>query len=275
MGEATVGEVTMAADGEAERQDNGGAAGTSHPAPPDRGSAALTPGTLRAYRADWAAFQAWCRQRGQVALPAAVDTVEAHLLALAATRGRSTLDRRLAAVLHRHRSAGCPLPNADPSAARRLLAAKRRARGSRRKPPPTPAQLRRMAASCPGDLAGLRDRALLLLLARTGLRRAALVSLDRDHVDLTPAACTLSVPGGSAPARIVLPRLPEGCAVRALQDWLRASDCRFGPVFRKVDRWGNAEHRPLGADALRRILARRAKALRRLQPRRRPIAAAA
>ena len=32
----------------------------------------------------------------------------------------------------------------------------------------------------------------------------------------------------------------------------------FGPVIRKIDRWGNLEHRRLGTDALRRILARRA-----------------
>jgi hypothetical protein len=47
------------------------------------------------------------------------------------------------------------------------------------------------------------------------------------------------------------------CPVSALEDWLRASDTRFGPVFRKIDRWGNVEHRRLGADAIRRILARR------------------
>jgi hypothetical protein len=45
--------------------------------------------------------------------------------------------------------------------------------------------------------------------------------------------------------------------VQALRDWLRASDTRFGPVFRKVDRWGNVEHRALGRDAVRRIVARR------------------
>ena len=39
-----------------------------------------------------------------------------------------------------------------------------------------------------------------------------------------------------------------------------ASDTRFGPVFRKVDRWGNVEHRALGPDAVRRILARRSRA---------------
>jgi hypothetical protein len=47
--------------------------------------------------------------------------------------------------------------------------------------------------------------------------------------------------------------------VGALKDWLDASDSRFGPVFRKVDRWGNVEHRPLGTDAIRRIVLRRGR----------------
>jgi hypothetical protein len=37
----------------------------------------------------------------------------------------------------------------------------------------------------------------------------------------------------------------------------RATYPFYGPVFRKVDRWGNVEHRRLGTDAIRRILARR------------------
>ncbi len=32
---------------------------------------------------------------------------------------------------------------------------------------------------------------------------------------------------------------------------------RFGPVFRKIDRWGNVEHATLAPDGLRRIIARR------------------
>jgi hypothetical protein len=55
----------------------------------------------------------------------------------------------------------------------------------------------------------------------------------------------------------------RACPVWALGDWLRVSDCRFGPVFRKVDRWGNLEHRRLGADGLRRIWRRRAMAAQR------------
>jgi hypothetical protein len=47
------------------------------------------------------------------------------------------------------------------------------------------------------------------------------------------------------------------CPVQALGDWLDTSDTQFGPVFRKIDRWGTLEHRRLGTDAIRRILARR------------------
>jgi len=50
------------------------------------------------------------------------------------------------------------------------------------------------------------------------------------------------------------------CPVRALEAWLAESDCRFGPVFRKVDLWGNIEHRRLHPDAVRQILRRRAAA---------------
>jgi hypothetical protein len=38
---------------------------------------------------------------------------------------------------------------------------------------------------------------------------------------------------------------------------LHASECRFGPVFRKIDRWGNIELTALNVDALRRVLLRR------------------
>jgi len=57
-----------------------------------------------------------------------------------------------------------------------LRDARRRERGPSR-PAPRSAQLVRMAIACPGDLAGQRDRALLLLMA-AGLRRLALVGLD-------------------------------------------------------------------------------------------------
>jgi hypothetical protein len=44
---------------------------------------AAAPATLRAYRADWAHFAAWCAEKGFVPLPAEPATVGAYLASLA------------------------------------------------------------------------------------------------------------------------------------------------------------------------------------------------
>jgi len=104
---------------------------------------------------------------------------------------------------------------------------------------PGPAQLARMVARCPGNLAGLRDRALLLLSA-AGLDAERLLALDREHIRFTVQGAVLAVPGagsGGEGEGVVVARLASpACPVRALQDWLGRSDAWFGPVFRKVDR---------------------------------------
>jgi len=225
--------------------------------------------TRRLYAGDWADFAAWCAAVGQGAVPADPATVAAYLETLAPTHGYSALARRFAAIADRHRRAGVPAPAMPPRAT--ALLRDLRARGKRsRKPPPTQAQLTRWAAACTGDRMGQRDRALLLLMA-AGLGRMALIGLDAEDVRLTTPGMDLTLrPRGPDPgaARIITiarhPVLPA-CPVRALEDWMRASETSFGPVFRKVDRWGNVEHHRLGADAIRRILlrwSRRAKGRR-------------
>ena len=222
----------------------------------------LAPATSRAYAADWHHFSEWCRSEGHVSLPAAFATLAAYLTALAPVLSRSALDRRVAAIAHAHRAHFLPPPDGDPAARRALRAVKRQvAPGPQRPPPPSGPRLARMAAACPGNLAGLRDRALLLLAAATGLGRAALVGIDAEDLRFTADGCELVIRRNpdAAPAMLTIARATASCPVRALQDWMRASECSFGPVFRKVDRWSNVEHRRLGADAIRRILRRRDK----------------
>jgi hypothetical protein len=119
-----------------------------------------------------------------------------------------------------------------------------------------------MAAACPADLAGQRDRAVLLLAA-AGFSRAALVGLDAEHVRFAPAGAEFLVVGRrddvAGARRVVVPRAAthDTCPARALENWLRLSETLFGPVFRKIDRWGTIEQHRLGTDAIRRILARR------------------
>jgi integrase len=229
------------------------------PAPSRRPPAAET---VRLYASDWAAFVAWCHEAQPSPLPAAPDTITAYLTSVAATLSHGTLMRRLAAIADQHRQHGLAAPAIGP-AGKALLRVVRAAAVRRRRPRPASGLLARMAATCPGDLAGLRDRALLLLAAATGLGRTALVNLDMEHIRFTTAGLELTIPyypdAAGRKRSITVHRGVSlaSCPGRALEDWLRSSNTSFGPVFRKVDRWGNVEHRRLGADAIRRILARR------------------
>jgi integrase len=245
------------------------------PAPEARPTPA--PETQRLYAGDWARFAEWCRAGGVASLPAAPATVATYLESLAATHRYGALARRLAAIGARHRRAGLSPPAIHP----RLTALLRNLRtqpARARKAPPSADQLRRFARACLGDRRGQRDRALLLLMA-AGLRRTAVIGLDAEDVRLTTPGMDLTLRGpgsdgaAAAAARVVAiarDPLPPLCPVRALEDWMRASETAFGPVFRKVDRWGNVEHDRLGVDAVRRILARAAKRSRGLSGARMP-----
>ncbi|WP_158933303.1 hypothetical protein [Acidisphaera sp. S103] len=238
------------------------AAVTARQRPPARAE------TQRLYATDWRVFEDWCRQQNLVPLPAETATVAAFLSEGATTLSAGALSRRAAAIAARHRQSGFASPVADPAVTVILGAARRTARPRRPTPKP-PAMLVRMAVRCPRDLAGTRDRALLLLAAN-GLGRAALVGLDVEHVRFSATTAELSLnavgrqtsegPAGEGRGgRVVV--YPDSdravCPVQALRDWLDTSDTQFGPVFRKIDRWGTLEHRRLGTDAIRRILARR------------------
>ncbi len=227
----------------------------------------LAPETRRAYAADWQAWSSWCHQAGMTPLPADPVAVAGYLAWLAPRFSRAVLDRRLAAIGHAHRIAQLPWSAGHP-ALRTTLRGIRRQHGSatRKAAALTAAELRQLVGTCAADITGQRDRALLLLGFAGALRRSELVAVDREHIRITETGLRLRIPSskGDAEGRgtelgIGRGRRAETCPVRALEAWLGASACRFGPVFRKVDRWGNIEHRRLGGDAVRDILLRRAR----------------
>ena len=265
------GTLAAAGQGPGWTDDEDGTLGQGGHAPSAAAPQALETGRL--YARDWAAFERWCATWERTPLPASSDTAAAYLALLARRLAPGTLARHAAALNDRHRRAGHPVPGADPGVQAVLHAARdvHRARTdevptpktpSRRVATASPVQLARMAARCPGDLAGLRDRALLLLAA-AGLDREALRQLDRDGVRLTDAGVELILPllaNGDLPDSVSHPTVAVrraaamlACPVQALEAWLRSSGIRFGPVFCKVDRWGNVEHGRLAAATLRGI----------------------
>jgi integrase len=121
--------------------------------------------------------------------------------------------------------------------------------------------------ACPRNLAGLRDRALVLLGFSTGLRRSHLAGLVEVR-DLTFTDRGLHIlirrsktdPLGTDPRTVAVPfgAHPGTCPVRAVRAWLKAAGIgeNGGPLFRAVDRHGNVSARPLCPRSVAKILAK-------------------
>jgi len=235
----------------------------------DYAAKAIAPGTITTYKGDWADFSGWARQYGvdPTVLPVHPVVVAAWLATLAPTMGRSALRRRVAAIAWHHRSRGQVFPSGH-AAIRDTLAGIRRDHPRPVRPVAalTSVEVRRLIAICPGDLAGLRDRALFLVGLAGAFRRSELVGIDVAHLRFGPDSLVIRLPRSKTDqagegADVALPRTrgEETCPVRALEDWLRRAKIKRGPVFRRITAAGTIEDRLTG-DGIYKILRARAAA---------------
>src|SRR5580698_7663422 len=226
---------------------------------------ASAPATLRAYKADWTHFSAWCAAKGFVPVPAAPEVVGAYLASLAETHSPATIRRRLSALGKMHRYNDLPW-NAAHGAIQGPLQGLLRRYG---RPPQKAAALslvllRKMLATCDRTARGRRDRALLLFGFAGALRRSELVSLRVEDVVVDANGLRLRILRGKTDqegqgAEIGLPRgrHAETCPLRAFEDWQALAQRSAGPLFRKISPNGRIGGAALHPDSIRRILAHR------------------
>lgn len=230
--------------------------------------ASVPESTRRAYNRDWQRFEAWMDEHGLVALPAREETVAAYVAHLAdAGRKPSTIDRALASIRKAHRLAGHEAPTGDKVAAVRRGVRRTTGTAQKQAQPILVADLRAMCAALDETIAGLRDRALLLVGFCGAFRRSELVGLDASDVDLTSEGAVVMLRHSKTDQegegrRVGLPhgRTAETCPVRALQAWLDASGVTSGPIFRGVNRHGQVGTAALTGHSVARIVKRAAEA---------------
>lgn len=200
--------------------------------------------TRRAYRAAVRAWCSWCALHGLSPLPAAGQDVAAFL---AGERGRKlspeTLKLRRAAIRYLHRAAGCAVPTDDVCVSETMAGitrdAARKGVVPRKKVAATATILRRLLAPIPGDIRGLRDKAVLLVGFAGALRRSELAAIRFEHLEKTDRGIRLTLPQtkGEQAEAVTVP-LPYGdtelCPVHALEAWQLAADITEGPVFRRI-----------------------------------------
>jgi site-specific recombinase XerD len=200
--------------------------------------------TRKAYGTDFRLFRAWCEAKRVSALPAAAETVAAYLAAEARTAKSSTLGRRVAAIRYAHRLAALPLPT-DSEGVKATMRGIRRTFGNARirKAPAVAAKMLGMVAAGPVNLAGLRDRALLLLGFAGTFRRSELVALDVADIEETEAGLRVTIRHSKTDQEgqgvtIAIARGDVACPVKALREWLGAAGIEAGVLFRPINKAG-------------------------------------
>ncbi|MBB2157343.1 site-specific integrase [Gluconacetobacter diazotrophicus] len=207
---------------------------------------AAAPNTLRAYRASIRAWCAWSERHALPCLPARGPDIAAFL---AAERGRgmspTTLDLRRAALTYLHRLADCPVPTQDSAVAATQAGIRRDAAARGHAPKPKRAAaldvLQALLAEIDlASLAGVRDRALLLIGFIGAMRRSELAAIRIEHVTQEARGLTLRLPLSKgdrqgAGVDIALPYTGSDlCPVRAYLAWIERAGLAEGPVFRRV-----------------------------------------
>jgi integrase/recombinase XerD len=198
----------------------------------------LAPSSIARYRRDVAAYAAWCAQSG--AAPAVAASLAQWRAVLAADTAYSpnTINRMIAAVKRVVQEAAIQgVPGLDADTAHAFagvvgvkvsaLRGRLRAHGRTRI---APADMRRLCeAPDPATPRGLRDRALLAVLASSGVRISELCGLQVGNVYQRDGGYFVSVLGKGQAVEREAPLSPE--AYQAIGAWLTARPVLSEYVF--------------------------------------------
>jgi site-specific recombinase XerD len=236
-------------------------------------AAARAPNTLRGYRSDWSEFTGWCTHRRIAALPADAAAISSYLTELARAGAKvGTMSRRLSAIRFAHQLRELP----DPTTGARVVAVWEGIRRTHGAPPEQaaplmPPELFDVLDACPAtkhwktrgrppepDLAGLRDRVLVLIGFFAALRRSELSALTVEQLSEHPNGLVIALPRsktnqyGDQAELVVLPRAghPDRCPVTALTTWQSSAGITAGPVLRPVSKGNRALPRALNPESI-------------------------
>lgn len=210
--------------------------------------------TRSAYASDWRHYLTWCARRGVEPVPPSVQALGLYISELASgTGGRRalnvrTIERRLSGLawgFHQRRQS---FDRRDPHI-RDVLA------GIRNKHLQPPKQkvavlandVIAMIGTLDTGLAGLRDRAILLVGFAGGLRRSEIVGLDHGESDTDEGrgwpeffndGMVLRLKGkGNRWREVEIGRGSSSrtCPVASLQEWMSIARIAHGPIFRRLN----------------------------------------
>ena len=120
--------------------------------------------------------------------------------------------------------------------------------------------IRRLADSCPKNLLGLRDRALILTGFAGAFRRPELCAMAVSDLNFSDSGVVINVPCSKADQeqageKVAIPfgEHEETCPIKALREWLATAKVTEGAVFRGVERHGYVAANGMHRDSIAEI----------------------
>ncbi len=217
---------------------------------------AYVPNTIRAYKADMGEFIRYCNENSVCALPAAPIDISKFLLGTMVQSIKSaTIRRKIASISAVHRLSNFDDPTKHPEVKLCIRKINRKL-GNRfdQAFPITRALLDQLLSVCGTDIRGLRDRALQLLAYDSMRRRAELVSLRIEDIQIgEQGRCSILL------RKSKTDQVSSGHWIHlteetteAITSWLRSSAINDGYLLRGINACNNVGAE-LGAGQISRI----------------------
>ena len=199
--------------------------------------------TLRAYKADFKDFSAFCSKNGLSSIPTEPKILSIYLTHLSTTSKFSTLKRRIASISVIHKMKGHYLDTKHPIIMENLHGIKRvRGSNQKAKKPILISDLKLIINAIDqmnqSEIKNKRDKAIILVGFSGGFRRSELVNIDYDDVEFVDEGVKIFVKrsktdqSGEGMTKAI-PYFDNKffCPVTNLKNWIDYTEIKSGKVF--------------------------------------------
>ena len=199
--------------------------------------------TLRAYKADFKDFSAFCAKNGLNYLPTEPKILSLYLTHLSANSKFSTLKRRIASISVIHKLKGHYLDTKHPIIMENLLGIKRTKGSHQKAKKPILINDLRLIINAINQTnqikkRKIRDKAIILIGFSGGFRRSELVNLIHDDVEFVNEGVKIFIKrsktdqSGEGMTKAI-PYFDNQlfCPVVSLKNWMNISEIKSGKIF--------------------------------------------
>lgn len=230
-------------------QEDAGVPRTPTPAPEDLVAEILThriaKNTHKAYSAAWRVFVTWCETNAETSAPVSLDALRRYAAHRSSEVKFATIAIDCAAIRREHYERGLVSPT-ELFEFKEFMAGLRKKMGYAARPKAAAVAdvTKKMADACDTTtLLGLRDRAMILVLFATGMRRSELAAMRWEDVEMQPLEVRFLIRKSKTDqaGRGRLVRMPSErgslyCPMKALEAWSSAWKERSGVIFRSLSK---------------------------------------